>query len=141
MSAVALVGLALMLSEQPSFGVRPMPISVTFKFNSSAFRERVASAVVGGLERTGKDAFEIWEQVAPVSNDPRTSGDLRSMFRTPITSGEYAVTLTLNAYARHAKFVEFGTIKGDPAQAPLRQTAAVVMYSVPGYIQEAQGSL
>jgi hypothetical protein len=117
-----------------------MPIVVTFNWNPSAITERVALAVSGGLEETGREAHGVWESIAPVSDDPRTSGDLRRMFRTPIMSGEHSVTLLLQAYAKHAKFVEFGTVK-MPAQAPLRRTAGAVLPSVGRHIREGLAQL
>ena len=88
------------------------------------------------MEDSGKDAFGIWERTAPISNDPRTKGDLRSMFRAPIEAGEFNVTLTLNAYAPHAVFVELGTVKMPP-QSPLRTTAGLVADGVPTKIHHA----
>jgi len=113
-----------------------MPTTVTFNWNRDAIFERVALAVVNGLEDAGADAHEIWEGLAPVSDDPRTTGDLRRMFRAPVLAGDVNVTLHMEAYARHAKFVELGTIKMG-AQAPLRRTAGLVMPAVPGHIRAA----
>jgi hypothetical protein len=118
-----------------------MPPQVTFSFswNHAALFERVAAAVVAGLEATGKDAFDTWEQTAPISNDERTRGDLRKMFRAPVEAGEFDISLILHAYSREAKFVELGTWKMD-AQSPLRRTAGLVMASVPHNIRaELQG--
>lgn len=113
-----------------------MPTTVSLHFNRDAIFERVAAAVVSGLEDAGADAHDIWEGLAPVSDDPRTTGDLRRMFRAPVISEEVNVALVLEAYARHAKFVELGTIKMG-AQAPLRRTAGMVMPMVPRHIRAA----
>lgn len=116
-----------------------MPIQInSFKWNTDAIRERVASAVVDGLDRV--EARQTWEEVAPISNDPRTRGDLRKMFRAPIVAGEVNVTLTLHAYAREAIHVEFGTYK-DPAQAPLRRTAGILIPTISGHIKAAMMEL
>lgn len=113
-----------------------MPTTVTVKWNASAIRERVAVAVVDGLERVAQEAHTVWEDIAPVGDDPRTSGDLRRMFRAPIIGGEVNVALILNAYAKHAVHVEYGTYK-DPVQAPLRRTAGQVIPSIGRHIKAA----
>jgi|SRR5215471_1508171 len=113
-----------------------MPTTVTFNWNREAIFERVALAVQAGLEDAGADAHDIWTGLAPVSDDPRTTGDLRRMFRAPVIAEEVNINLHLEAYAPHAKFVELGTIKMG-AQAPLRRTAGMVMPMVPMHIRAA----
>jgi hypothetical protein len=113
-----------------------MPTTVTFNWNRDAIFERVATAVQAGLEDAGSDAYDIWTGLAPVSDDPRTTGDLRRMFRAPVIAEQINMSLYMEAYARHAKFVELGTIKMG-AQAPLRRTAGMVMPRVPMHIRAA----
>ena len=117
-----------------------MPLTATFNWNVSGIRERVVSAVVDGLDRVGTEARQVWEETAPISNDPRTRGDLRKMFRAPTVGGEVNVALILHAYSRESIHVEYGTFK-DPEQAPLRRTAGIIIPGIAGHIRAAMMEL
>src|SRR6476646_681927 len=97
-------------------------------WNPDAWEARLQAAAFNTLDRIANDAFQWWDLVAPVSDDPRTSGWLKESWFTNISStGQFGqIILHIGASARYAIYVELGTGRMAP-RAPLRTVAAEVV--------------
>lgn len=114
-----------------------MPNPGVVNWNGSQLTSHVIDASIRALVSVEQVGHEYWEVAAPVSNDPRTTGDLRKSWFTPprISISDDQITLTIGASARHAIYVEYGTYK-MPAQSPLRATAGEIVAMLPYTVAE-----
>lgn len=103
-----------------------------FHWNGSQVLEHVTNAANAALSSAAEFGHEYWNMSAPISDDPRTSGDLRRSWFDEITRHGVDLNLTFGAQTRYAIYVELGTSKMAP-RAPVRTVAGEIAAIIPSY--------
>lgn len=103
-----------------------------FEWYTDEMMAYTSDAMRRALESGGAFGQQLWQHIAPVGTDPRTSGDLRRSWVDFVQQHGQNLALILAATARYAIYVELGTSKMSP-RAPLRATAAEVVAILPYY--------
>lgn len=106
-------------------------------WNPREWEARVQGAAFNTLDRVANDAHSWWDLVAPVGDDPRTSGDLKGSWFSNISStGNFGqIVLHIGASVRYAIYVELGTGRMAP-RAPLRTVAGEVFPLIEYYLYD-----
>lgn len=114
-----------------------MPTPGIVNWNGSQLTTHIVEASIRALTSVEQVGHEYWDVAAPISTDPRSTGDLRRSWFSPprINFSNNQVTLTIGASAKHAIYVEYGTYK-MPAQSPLRATAGEIVAMLPYTLTE-----
>lgn len=110
--------------------------TLKFDWDATGAKERMVLAATVALGYMELDAYNWWDLIAPVGDDPRTSGELKASWFSDVVAGENGVWLTFGAGVRYAIFVELGTGRMPP-RAPLRTVAGEVFPFIEPYLQRA----
>ena len=107
---------------------------MNFRWYGAEFKEFVTNGTSKALGSAGILGKSVWEYTAPISTDPRTTGDLRASWFSSVDSVADQIILTVGSSARYAIYVEFGTSRST-ARAPLRKTVGYVTAVIPQYLR------
>ena len=105
---------------------------MNFTWNGAGVLEHVTNAATRALSSAAEFGHEYWDMSAPISDDPRTSGDLRRSWFDQITRQGVDLNLEFGARTRYAIYVELGTSKMGP-RAPVRTVAGEISAIIPSY--------
>jgi hypothetical protein len=104
-----------------------------FNWYGSEFSAFVDDAMQKALGSGGEFGHAVWDMTAPISDDPRTSGQLRESWDHIVDRFGEGMSLMISANTRYAIYVELGTSKMGP-RAPLRTVAGEIVSILPYYI-------
>jgi hypothetical protein len=103
------------------------------EWHGAEFSGFVTKALQAALTTGATYGESMWDMIAPVGIDPRTSGDLKRSWFGHVTNVGGSLSLVIGASARHAIYVELGTSTMSP-RAPVRTTAAEIVAILPYFI-------
>lgn len=96
----------------------------------------VGKGVHNALSSAAEYGHAYWDSTVPVSNDPRTSGDLQRSWGQEIHPSPTGYRLRISANTRYAIYVELGApAKGMGPRAPLRATGGEIAAILESYLK------
>lgn len=98
---------------------------------------KVQDAAERALHSGEEFGHAYWDMTAPISDDPRTSGDLRRSWFAHVRPRYRKVVLTIGAATRYVVYVELGVpSRGILPRAPVRTTAGEIAAIMPYYLNQ-----
>lgn len=114
-----------------------MATSGQVTWNTSALEHHAREGVQNALGSASEFGHAYWDATAPVSDDRRTSGDLRRSWDAVVHQAGNGYVLTISANTRYAIYIELGVpSKNMLPRAPLRATAGEISAILPTYLRD-----